>query len=269
MPEVSFMRKVMTKVNRRRLRLIARLRGAQYRHAIKLFGYDVGLSLNEQIQLEIALGNFEPEETRWVAEYLKPGMTFVDVGANMGYFSLLAASRVGTGGRVIAFEPSPYCLGRLDEAVRDNEIPQMMIERSALAEKPGTLDLVVEHMGLHSPSFLAKGGDCRYSVPVITLDSYIERVGITAIDMMKIDVEGFEPNVLQGAERALRQGIFATLLVELNEIWLGRNSWSSERLDAYIRSFGFAPANSVEYSYYRNVLYTRNGTPLPQAASPT
>jgi len=263
----SYVRSLITKVNRRRLRYLSKLKGPKYRHVVDLFGYKVGLSLDEQIQMEIALRNFEVEETGWVRQYLKPGMTFVDVGANMGYFSLLAADRVGPGGKVISFEPSPYCQSRLKEAIDVNSIKQIALEGCGLGEKPGSLDLVVEHLTLHSPSFLAKSGDCRYSVPVTTLDIYMERTKLEFIDMMKIDVEGFEPNVLEGARGTLGDGRCGSILIELNEIWLGRNSWSAENLDRHIRTYGFTECKSVDYGFYKNVLYMNPGAQRRAASS--
>jgi FkbM family methyltransferase len=232
-------------------------RGAAVPFALRCHGYAVKLSLDEQIQRDIALGNFEPEESGWVEDFLKPGMVFVDVGANIGLYSLLAASRVGSRGRVVAFEPSPYCQDRLQATVKANAISQITIERTALGDAPGELELVVEHQGLHSPSFLAKEGDLRYRVPVTTFDAYLARSGLGHVDLMKIDVEGFEPNVIRGAAAALRQGAVGAILCELNEVWLGRNASSPDQLDGMIRSFGFLPARTRRYDYFRNVLYTR------------
>src|SRR6185436_6075060 len=70
-----------------------------------VWGYQVHLDLSEAIQRWIYMGAFEPKETALATRWLRPGMTFVDVGANVGYFTLLAASRVGPSGRVHAIEP--------------------------------------------------------------------------------------------------------------------------------------------------------------------
>jgi FkbM family methyltransferase len=243
----------------RRLRVRWHLatRGAAVPFAIRCCGYDLKLALDEQIQRDIALGQFELEESGWVEAFLQPGMVFVDVGANIGLYSLLAASRVGSQGKVIAFEPSPYCHDRFQATVTANAISQIAIERTALGDAPGELDLVVEHQGLHSPSFLAKEGDLRYRVPVTTFDAYLARSGLGHVDLMKIDVEGFEPNVIRGAAAALRRGAVGAILCELNEVWLGRNACSPDQLDGMIRSYGFLPTQIRSYDYFRNVLYTR------------
>jgi len=88
----------------------------------KIVGYQLTLDLADFIQRSIYLGTFGPIESRWVRAYLKSGMTVVDVGANVGYYSFLAASLVGPTGQVFAFEPSPYAFERLAAAVRKNRI---------------------------------------------------------------------------------------------------------------------------------------------------
>jgi hypothetical protein len=80
----------------------------------QIFGNSMELDLADLIQRQIYQGTFEPRETASVKRYLRPGMTFVDVGANVGYYTALAANLVaGRGGRVVAFEPSPYAFARL------------------------------------------------------------------------------------------------------------------------------------------------------------
>jgi FkbM family methyltransferase len=254
-------RRLRTAFNRRVFKGLVALRGAKATRIVDVYGYAVRLSLDEQIQMEIALGNYEREESEWVEEILKPGMVVLDVGANIGYYSLLAASRVGTDGKVVAFEPSPYCQTRLAETVRENSITQLAIAPFALGDEPGNLELVVEHMGLHSPSFLATEGDLKYLVPVVTLDSFVESSGIHEIDLVKIDVEGFEPNVIRGAAGCLHRRMVAFILCELNEVWLARNSSSCAHLDGLIRSFGFAPVKTAKYAYHSNILYATERRP--------
>ena len=251
-------RQLRTAFRRRLFKGLVALRGAKAVCTADVYGYAVRLSLNEQIQMDIALGIYELEESKWVEGLLQPGMVVLDVGANVGYYSLLAASRVGTKGKVIAFEPSPYCQRRLEETIRTNSIPQISIESVALGDQPGNLELTVEHKGLHSPSFLAREGDISYMVPVVTLDSWMKMSGTGHVDLVKIDVEGFEPNVIRGAAGCLRGGRVDSILCELNEIWLARNSSSCEHLDKLIRSFGFAPVKTAEYVYHMNILYSRS-----------
>jgi len=224
-----------------------------------LFGYRVLLSVDEEIQRAIAIGSYEREETEWLMDALEPGMTIVDVGANVGYYSLLAARQVGPQGRVIAFEPSPYCCERLNRAVRDNQLDQLMIEPVALGDQPTNMDLVLGHHALHSPSFLiAEGqGEERFRVPVTTLDAYLGTRAVSRIDLLKVDVEGFEPNVIRGAHRTLSDRRVRSIFCELNDYWLGLNGTTSAELDGMIQGYGFRPVRKTTMPHGANVLYAQ------------
>src|ERR1700730_16140389 len=102
---------------RGKARLLHGLCSREGEHEAEVFGYKIKLDLADYIQRSIYLRTFEPRESALIRHYLKPGMTFVDVGANVGYYTLLAASLVGRRGRVLAFEPSPYVFERLVETM--------------------------------------------------------------------------------------------------------------------------------------------------------
>lgn len=91
------------------------LPSAGYRTA-RVFGMKMELDLADLIGRAIYLGTYEREETRLVKSVLRPGHTFVDVGANIGYYTALAAAIVGQAGRIISIEPSPICFARLSSA---------------------------------------------------------------------------------------------------------------------------------------------------------
>lgn len=207
-----------------------------------IVGYRLTLDLADFIQRSIYLGTFEPIESRWVRAYLKPGMTVVDVGANVGYYTFLAASLVGPTGRVYAFEPSPYAFERLAEAVRLNGIPHITAIQSGLGEVRGKVRLFLpEQAGNHTPSMLASGMGRPIDVSVQTLDEYVVNEELNGIDLLKIDVEGFEPQVIRGAQQLLREHKVRAILCEFNTYWLGRNHCSPRELYQTIVDFGFAP----------------------------
>src|SRR5579863_7726287 len=88
----------------------------------KIFGCKMMLDLSDHGQRWIYFGNFERQETSWVKEWLRPGMAVVDVGANVGYYTLLAAACVGPRGKVFAVEPSPYAYSLLRGVVARNAL---------------------------------------------------------------------------------------------------------------------------------------------------
>ena len=159
-------------------------------------------------------GSFEPIETNFVLGLLKPGMHFVDIGANIGWFAVQAADRVGLHGHVIAFEPRPTTSAWLKRSIEDNEFSawtevyacavgptrgNISIGTSSGTDNPGgTWTIANEAVETH----FRNGPSDVSEVPMVTLD---EIVGDRRVDMIKIDIEGAEPLAMHGAERVLRE----------------------------------------------------------------
>ena len=118
-------------------RLLAGLIPSRGEASATIFGYRVRLDLAEAMQREIYMGTFEPDEAAMLQGVLKPGMTFVDVGANVGFFTLMAARAVGPGGHVHAVEPGPYAHRRLEVIVRENGIAQVTVHPIGLGMPRG------------------------------------------------------------------------------------------------------------------------------------
>jgi FkbM family methyltransferase len=206
-----------------------------------LFGQRLRLDLSDHIQRWIYFGSFEPTETALVRKWLQPGMTVVDVGANIGYYTLLSAHCVGQTGQVFAVEPSPYAYDKLRDAVETNGLQNVTTLMAALDNKCGTGFLYSPPRDNHSPSMLRSDHDDGVAVAVTTLEYCLSQWKLENIDLLKVDVEGFEPQVLQGAESALRVGRIRALLCELNDWWLRRAGWTAERLYDF-RQIGDSPA---------------------------
>jgi FkbM family methyltransferase len=226
---------------RGKLRVLRRLVPDRGERETRVFGYRVQLDLGEDIQRAIYLGAFEPRETAIVLRLLRAGMTFVDVGANIGYFTLLAASRVGARGRVFAIEPSPVAHDRLEATVLRNAIARVVTLRLALGEQPGWLDLYLPQEGsrLHSPTMVHTPGVRTISVPVRTLDDCLDEWGVEHVHFLKLDIEGYEPHVLRGARRALAAGRVHAVLCEFNDPWLRAAGSSPEHLHTMLIAAGF------------------------------
>jgi FkbM family methyltransferase len=199
--------------------------------------FDVG----EVIQRLMYFGDYEPVQSQWVREVLRPGGVFLDIGANVGHYTTLAASLVGSTGRVVAFEPSPYAYAKLKAVLEDNHLDQVSLFQSAAGDQSGQLDLYLPSEGyLHSPSLVQS--DESYTpvkVEVCCLDSHPALANLPAIDMMKIDVEGFEPNALRGMCASLMSGKVKYLMCEFNSGWLEANGSSCSQLLELIKGMNF------------------------------
>ena len=166
------------------------------------------------MMLARALGMYEQAKVQALREFLKPGATFIDIGANKGDFTVLAASIVGPSGRVIAIEPDPNNFSWLRRSVEENAIPNAECHQIALGSDnyKGSLHLAAMS-GLHSLLSLPGGvEEGEEIVDVRALDHFID----TGVDAIKIDVEGFEAEVLVGADRTLGKASLTSIFLDLH-----------------------------------------------------
>jgi len=184
----------------------------------------------------------ESPEARTLAAFLslvRPGATVVDVGANIGLYTLSVAARVGPHGRVLALEPDPAAARRLRENVELNDFRNVAVVEAAAADAGGALQL--QRAGDSECSSLFETGLEASSVAVraTTIDAEVERAGLARVDLLKLDVEGAELRALRGAERLLRGPDPPRLLVEANPITLRAAGTSVLDLRRCIESFGY------------------------------
>ncbi len=201
---------------------------------------DVTLGNDNSLCLYVC-GSFEPNEFVFFDSFLQPGMVFVDVGANDGYYSVFAATRVGPAGRVIAVEPSSRERVNLRRNLQRNGLKNVSIVPAALGALPGEADLRLAegvHSGHNTLGMFAHDDVAAVRVErvdVETLDDIVSRLGLTAIDFIKIDVEGAEASVIAGGRDALR-AMQPVLLIEINDAALRAQQNSAEQLLATLRN---------------------------------
>ena len=200
---------------------------------------DVTLGNDNSLCLYVC-GSFEPNEFAFVDRVLKPGMVFIDVGANDGYYTLFAARRVGPTGKVIAVEPSSRERAHLQRNLGRNGLENVQVVAAALGAEAGFVDLHLAH-GVHAGhntlGDFAHDDVVRASserVPLETLDAVVARQGLSRVDMVKIDVEGGEAGVVAGAQKVLTTSR-PVLLMELNERALHAQGQSAEALLGVLR----------------------------------
>lgn len=189
------------------------------------------------------LGVHEPQVTAVITALLGPGMTFVDVGANWGYFTLLAAARVGAGGRVVALEPDPRVFPLLQENVGLNPVPQVTALPLAAADRPGSV--LLEGFDQRGADGLSKlvtepaGSGTVFSVAARTLDDLLDDIGVRSIHVLKMDIEGGEARALTGLRGYLASGRLDRLLLELHPRDLADVRSSPEDVMDFLRAAGY------------------------------
>jgi len=176
------------------------------------------------------------EERKLIRSMLKPGMTALDIGANIGMYSLFLGGLVGSNGRVLAIEPGPENFERLRQAV--NHMPNINAIHAALAEKNGQLRLFLSEI-LNVDHHTYDDGEGRPFVLVeaIALDEHIP-IG-RPIHFVKIDVQGAELAVLKGAKRMLRENHDVKILFEYWPYGLRAAGHEPSDLLSFLQDLGF------------------------------
>jgi len=216
------------------------------------------LDLREGIDLAIYLGVYEKETTKAIRRIVKPGDVVLDIGANSGAHTLELARQVGPAGKVIAFEPTAYAISRLGRQLAVNEgvaapvtVEQVMLTDAGRTAAAGAIysrwplheaaDLNEEHRGKLESTDGARA---------VTLDNYLGATGIRRVDFIKLDVDGFECEVLGGARDCLAT-MKPVILLELAPYALRQQGRSLGELVSQIEAAGYR-------------LYALSGAALPE-----
>jgi FkbM family methyltransferase len=215
----------------------------------RLFGSQFYLDTSDYLQRQMYAGSFERLETSIVRKTLRPGMTFVDVGANVGYYTALGARLVGPTGAVFAFEPSGYAHPRLKRLVESSGLDCVQVIKCGLADVAGERFLYgavdEEFCELHTATMVPNDDPHRAIVRTETLDDMAEQLNIEHIDLMKIDVDGLEPLVLQGASKLIASGRISRILMECAEFWFSRMGTSACEAVEYLKSSGYRRVSRI------------------------
>ena len=186
-------------------------------------------------------GDWDPLVRRVLEEALRPGAICFDIGANIGTFTLLASRLVGAGGLVVAFEPSVRALRRLAHHLTINACENVVVVSSALGQSQGLIKLGwapesnigASAIGRHDSHFQKR----QEQISVARLDEVVERMALVP-DLLKIDVEGFEMQVLRGGEKTLQQH-HPVVVLELTDRFLNDHGDSAVDLVAFMEKLGY------------------------------
>ena len=179
-------------------------------------------------------------EFPFLEKYLRPGDTVIDIGANIGVYSLWISRFVGIKGKIIAFEPARECFTRLVRQCAQNGLTQIVPENLAVSSKSGNIQLT---SGRDLENYIAVNNlpsETLQHVEAISLDSYLKAVSIDEVSFLKIDVEGAEPLVLEGADLSLREQRIALIQFEVGEHW-ARYGYHLVDVTNKLKHFGYIP----------------------------
>ena len=202
-------------------------------HGLKYF-----IDPNDEIMAPqlVVYRQWEPDLSRYISSSVTPDTVFVDVGANFGYFTCLAASKIGSngGGRVISIEPNPAMQRLLKKNIRINwSMGKVEIHDCAITERTGYVDFCVPsgRAANASVATLSSSEEGHFIVPSKSLDELILH---DKVDLMKIDVEGAEMMVLRGAEEFINR-FRPVIITEISDANFQRAGYTSRDLMTYLR----------------------------------
>lgn len=210
------------------------------------WGHDLYLSPYYHIDRNILiLGTYDADLHAALERLLHPGMTALDVGANLGEIALHMAARVGPTGQVHAFEPVPAVFARLQQHITRNCLERILHPHPlALSDQTGQTEIAfadpsADNQGLASITNLTdKAGPLRTTIPTLTLDDFVARENLTRIDLIKIDIQGAEPRFLAGAQNTLRT-LRPQLLMEFSPDDLHQAHLTSRDLAHQLATLGY------------------------------
>jgi len=165
----------------------------------------------------LTLGVYERAETRFFRLACRPGMIFLDVGANVGYYTALAIERLQSSGAIVAMEPDPESFSFLLKTVALNGQAKVTCVQKAAGPETGEATLFVSRDNRGDNRLYANNlSTDSFRVPAITVDDLLAELGIQQVNLVKIDAQGFEGHVLRGMERTI---VNSPSLIILMEFW--------------------------------------------------
>ena len=208
----------------------------------------------------LVTGHWQPELWQSIMGNLPQGAVFFDVGAHIGYDSLKASTKVGPNGKVIAFEPNPRTLEQLRSNVLASHAVNVIIEPIACTDRESTLTLYdstpegnsgASSLSLANADEAGRGSLPAYEVRGRRIDDVVQELGLTRLDVMKIDVEGAEYLVLKGAQDSLRK-FHPKLVVEVIPRQLANMGARIEDIVSLLNELGYGagkPVDSMDWEW--------------------
>lgn len=187
---------------------------------VKVNDYEMIINKNGKgIEKDLLLNKTrEPISTKIMKTWCTPGSVVLDIGANIGYYTILAAKNVGKKGKVYAIEPAKYSYSLLKKNIKLNNLKNVKLYNIAFGDYNGKLKIYIEEASnYNSPIPVGKKNEIEV-VPCYKIDTFFKKMKRKP-DIIKIDVEGYEYNILKGAEKTLNhvEKIFVELHFPLIE----------------------------------------------------
>ena len=212
-------------------------------------GGRIFVDISDHIQRQIYfLGHYEARITDLLSRLLIPGSTFIDVGANVGYHTIVSGLLVGPTGSVHSFEPVPKIFAALETNVALNNLPHVYLNQAAVYSTDGDLEIYLPGEGNSGLGSMVRRPHPYHSgsallTSAVSLDSYVLTMGIERIRVIKLDIEGAEIFAMRGMESILSSSNAPDLICEADTELLSGAGHSSEDLVQFMERFGYQVGN--------------------------
>lgn len=187
---------------------------------------------------------YEPDCVAAIQASLPTGGTFIDLGANEGFFSVIGSRAVGPRGRVIAIEPQPRLQPIVERNLRLNDVTNVTVVPVAVTDKPGTVPMFLSadmNTGSSSLSQSTRYPQRTVEVEAIRLADLWDRLKLGKVDLIKIDIEGFEYEAMLGSPEVFREGRIVRVLLELHDHFIRRRGLDPAKVLAVLEDAGYVP----------------------------
>lgn len=183
-----------------------------------------------------ANGLYEPHIVKEILSNTKDGDVCIDVGANIGHHTIIMSQNVGDTGKIHAYEPIPKIKEQLTKSLLLNEIKNVNVLQIALSDKEGEMELNICDSNIGSSSLVNKTNDSeKINIQTKTLDSY----NYEKVNFIKIDVEGFEYNVLLGGENTISK-YHPTIIIEYSPVYYQKSNPShSKEILSFFKKYDY------------------------------
>jgi FkbM family methyltransferase len=196
-----------------------------------------GATPHQRYLARLRRGRAEPFTVQLFRDHVTPGMTVVDIGAYLGFYTLIGARRAGPAGKVYAFECDPVNYRFLLHNLRLNSFDDVVASSAAVSDRAGSLPFVVGGWDLSTGSLWQESGDRPgFDVASTTLDLALDG---RPVDVLKMDIEGGEPRALDGMQATIAASPHLVMVVECNPHALASSGSSVVDLIERLRELGF------------------------------
>jgi len=209
------------------------------------YGIRMRLDITEYLQAHLfVFGDYELPTIRFLRSVLRPGAICLDVGAQMGYLTLAMATSADRRTVVHSFEPEQNNAARFRENVELNDLNNVTLHQTAVSTVDGALKLYLSNdrnAGTHSTVFIESNVSTEFvEIPSVRLETFANADSLQSIDLIKIDVEGAEIDVINGAVSVLER-YKPLVITELSDHLQQARGQTCREIKEFMGSYGYTP----------------------------